>query len=68
MLRSSELRRGIASTLLLAGTLASCATPSPPRQGSAGWFVARATNPWLPTYNPKTDWNFEYAAQGDRRQ
>lgn len=59
MTMNSRITVGCALILSLAGC---AATPAPPRMGSPG-FVARAAKPWLPRYDPTTDWNFTHASE-----
>ena len=58
---ASKIRPIFALFLSFVGTLACATTPSSPQKGSPAWFVARAANPWLPRYDPQTDWNFLHA-------
>lgn len=53
-----QITVGCALILSLAGC---AATPAPPRIGSSG-LVVQAAKPWLPRYDPKTDWNFTHAS------
>ena len=63
MTTTTQIRLAFTLILSLAGTLACAATPGLPQKGSPAWFVARAARPWLPRYNPKTDWNFTHASK-----
>ena len=59
----NQIRLEFALILLLASTVVCAATPNPIKKGSPAWFVARAAKPWLPRYDPKTDWNFTHASR-----
>jgi hypothetical protein len=61
---SSQITAGFALILSLAGTMACASSPAPAQKGSPAWFVAQAAKPWLPRYDPKTDWNFTHAGKG----
>jgi hypothetical protein len=53
--------------LSLAGAVACVSTLAPPQKGSPAWFVAQAEKPWLPRYDPETDWNFTHASKGAQK-
>lgn len=61
---TGQITVGCALILSLAGC---AATPAPPQRKSSAWLVARAAKPWLPRYDPKTDWNFTHASEGTQQ-
>lgn len=58
---------GLALILSLTGTTPAAAIPPSPQEEFAASLAARAAQPWLPRYDPTTDWNFTHAA-GDAQQ
>lgn len=62
MTTHSQITLGFALILSLAAATGCAAAPASPQIGSPAWLVARAARPWLPTYDPKTDWNFNHAS------
>ena len=58
----------IVITLGLVLSLAGAAAHTASAQGiSLAQLFARAGRPWLPTYNPKTDWNFTHASAAAKK-
>jgi hypothetical protein len=60
---TGQTKVGFGLILSLAGTMAGASTPALPQKASPAWFVAQAAKPWLPRYDPKTDWNFTHASK-----
>ena len=66
-MKFSKARFCLSAILCLTSALACAATPTSPQDGSPAWFMTRAESPWLPTYDPKTDWNFTHASKQTQR-
>lgn len=66
----SQITLGCALIILsLTGATArAAASGSSLPRGFPAWLVARATQPWLARYDPRTDWNFTHAGTAAQRE
>jgi hypothetical protein len=64
---ASQMTVGFALILSLAAAMAGASTPAIPERASPAWLVAQAAKPWLPRYDPQTDWNFTHASKGTQQ-